>query len=81
MKYTTVHPVATTGQVPPYCFQLPSMSAEAAAAVAVRELRIHHPVDALALPWELRRHTQNQQTQEFVALVYPVERKRDSGLR
>lgn len=45
---------ATVDQIPPYCYRLPGISAEAGALAAAKALRITHPCDALALLWELR---------------------------
>jgi len=58
MKATPTQLTATYDQVPPYCYRLPGTSPDEAAVVAVRELRISHPGDALALLWELRREAQ-----------------------
>lgn len=55
MKSNAAPQTVTAGLVPPYCYRLPEMSADEAAVVAVREMRISHPCDALALLWELRR--------------------------
>lgn len=49
-------------EVPPYSYRLPGMSADEAAVVAVREMRISHPCDALAVLWELRREAYSTKT-------------------
>ncbi|UCV01741.1 hypothetical protein [Dechloromonas denitrificans] len=50
------------GDVPPYCYRLPGMSAEEGAVVAVKILRIAYACDALAILWELRRDMLDGQT-------------------
>lgn len=50
---------AAVGQVPPYCYRRPGMSAEAGAVAAVNGLGTIHSCDALALLWELRRGAKN----------------------
>ena len=50
------------GDVPPYCYRLPGMSAEEGAAAAVKHLHIAHACDALAILWEIRRDMQVRQT-------------------
>lgn len=47
----TVH----LGEVPPYCYAAPGMSAEEGAVEAVKALQIAHAADALGLLWQLRR--------------------------
>lgn len=55
MKSCATPHAITAGQVPPYCYRLPGMSAEAGAGAAIKALNISHPCDALALLWKLRR--------------------------
>lgn len=62
MKSNAAPSTITADQVPPYSYQLPGMSADEAAVVAVREMRISHPCDALAVLWELRREACGAQT-------------------
>lgn len=54
---------ATRDQIPPYCFRLPGMSAEAGALAAAKTLRMTIPCDALALLWELRRVARNDEAE------------------
>lgn len=55
MKAAPAPVTVTAAQIPPYCYRSPGMTAEEGAAAAVRELKINHLCDALALLWELRR--------------------------
>lgn len=55
MKSNATPHTITASQVPPYCYRLPGMSAEAGAGAAIKALNISHPCDALALLWKLRR--------------------------
>lgn len=43
------------GDVPPYCYRLPGMSAEEGATAAVKALRLPLLIDALAVLWKLQR--------------------------
>jgi len=46
---------AAPGDVPPYCYRLPGMSAEEGAVAAVKALRLPLLIDALAVLWKLQR--------------------------
>lgn len=56
----TAHP----GEVPPYCYAAPGMSAEVGAVEAVKALQIAHAADALGLLWQLRRVVTPDQPRE-----------------
>jgi hypothetical protein len=42
-------------ELPPYCHLSPERSPDESAVIAVREMRISHPADALGLLWQLRK--------------------------
>jgi len=62
MKNNAAPQTITAGQVPPYCYLLPGMSAEEGAVEAIKALNISHSCDALALLWKLRRVACDGQT-------------------
>lgn len=74
MKSNAAPQTITAGQVPPYCYRQTGMSADEAAVVAVREMRISHLCDALALLWELRRYAAKVQTDSVPTGSSPVPR-------
>ena len=63
MKGASESITVTFAEIPPYRYRLLGMFPEQAAIVAVRELGISHPGDALGLLWELRREAKDEETE------------------
>jgi len=72
-KNKTGAKTAAVDQVPPYSFYLPGMDAEEAAEAAVKALRTPHLIDALALLWQLRRVSKNEQAECSSAIKNATE--------
>lgn len=79
MKSNLERATVTADQIPPYCYRLPGMTAEEGAAVAVKEMRVSTPCDVLAVLWELRRVTANEQTEVAAAACASSQAKTQTG--
>jgi len=56
---------AAPGDVPPYCYRLPGMSAEEGATAAVKALHLPLLIDALAVLWKLQREAREPLKDDF----------------
>lgn len=63
MKSNVAPKTITAGQVPPYSFQLPGMSVAKGAMEASKVLRLTHPCDVLAIYWQMRQVSKNEQAE------------------